>query len=109
MAKSRSNSTADLLAIPVPGHTRGHVVLLDRNKYLFTGDHLAWSERRGKGGGLIAFRMSRGTLGRNKPDPCGGLLDYRFEWVLPGHGRRVHLPADVMQRKLKDCVEWMSS
>src|SRR5215813_5705283 len=37
----------DLLAIPVPGHTRGHVVLLDRNKYLFTGDHLAWSERRG--------------------------------------------------------------
>src|SRR5437773_3855093 len=30
----------DLLAIPVPGHTRGHVVLLYRNKYLFTGDHL---------------------------------------------------------------------
>jgi hypothetical protein len=37
------------------------------------------------------------------------LLDYRFEWVLPGHGRRAHLPADVMQQKLKDCVEWMSS
>ena len=30
---------ADLLAIPVPGHTRGHTVLLYRNRFLFTGDH----------------------------------------------------------------------
>lgn len=28
----------DLLAIPTPGHTRGHVVFLYRNKFLFTGD-----------------------------------------------------------------------
>ena len=32
----------DLLVIPVPGHTRGHVVYLYKNKFLFTGDHLAW-------------------------------------------------------------------
>src|ERR1044071_8874236 len=32
-----------LLVIPTPGHTRGHSVLLYRDKYLFTGDHLAWS------------------------------------------------------------------
>src|SRR5689334_10665489 len=43
----------DLLVIPTPGHTRGHVVFLYRNKFLFTGDHLAWSDNRG---GLIAFR-----------------------------------------------------
>src|SRR4030095_6686312 len=43
----------DLLAIPVPGHTRGHVVFLYRDKFLFTGDHLAWSDNRK---GLIAFR-----------------------------------------------------
>src|SRR5215831_6011604 len=55
----------DLLTIPVPGHTRGHVVLLYRNKFLFTGDHLAWSDNRR---GLIAFAMSRGTLGPNKQD-----------------------------------------
>ena len=35
----------DLLVIPTPGHTRGHVVFLYRNKFLFTGDHLAWSPR----------------------------------------------------------------
>ncbi|MGL4551656.1 MAG: 4Fe-4S domain-containing protein [Gemmataceae bacterium] len=25
------------------------------------------------------------------------LADYRFEWVLPGHGQRVHLPAREMR------------
>jgi hypothetical protein len=35
------------------------------------------------------------------------LLDYRFEWVLPGHGRRAHLPAADMRRSLNDCITWM--
>src|SRR5215470_10562894 len=43
----------DLLVIPTPRDTRGHAVLLHRNKFLFTGDHLAWSRRRGH---LVAFR-----------------------------------------------------
>ena len=37
---------ADILAIPTPGHTRGHVVFLYKDKFLFTGDHLAWSPAR---------------------------------------------------------------
>ena len=97
---------AELLAIPVPGHTRGHVVLLYRNKYLFTGDHLAWSERRGS---LIAFRNVSWYSWPEQTRSMRKLLDYRFEWVLPGHGRRAHLPADQMREKLKDCVDWMSS
>ena len=43
----------DFLVIPTPGHTRGHAVLLYRDKYLFTGDHLAWSPNRKS---LTAFR-----------------------------------------------------
>jgi hypothetical protein len=35
------------------------------------------------------------------------LLDYRFEWVLPGHGRIGHAPADEMHRHLQRCVAWM--
>ena len=31
------------LAIPGPGHTRGHMCLLVENRFLFTGDHLWWS------------------------------------------------------------------
>ena len=94
----------DLLAIPVPGHTRGHVVLLYKNKFLFTGDHLAWSGNRG---GLIAFRDVAWYSWPEQTKSMKRLLDFRFEWVLPGHGRRAHQPQDAMHRSLIDCIEWM--
>ncbi|HEY2381834.1 MAG TPA: MBL fold metallo-hydrolase [Terriglobia bacterium] len=94
----------DLLVIPVPGHTRGHVVLLYKNKFLFTGDHLAWSDNRG---GLIAFRDVAWYSWPEQTKSMKRLLDYEFEWVLPGHGRRAHQPRDVMRRKLIDCISWM--
>jgi glyoxylase-like metal-dependent hydrolase (beta-lactamase superfamily II) len=94
----------DFLAIPVPGHTRGHVVLLYRNKFLFTGDHLAWSDNRR---GLIAFRDVAWYSWREQTKSMKRLLDLRFEWVLPGHGRRAHQPEDVMHRSLIDCIAWM--
>ena len=37
----------DLWVIPVPGHTRGSVAYLYRQKYLFSGDHLWWSANVG--------------------------------------------------------------
>ncbi len=95
---------ADLLAIPVPGHTRGHVVLLYRNKYLFTGDHLAWSDRQR---GLIAFRDVAWYSWPEQTRSMKRLLDYRFQWVLPGHGRRGHQSEGVMHRELLRCIEWM--
>jgi glyoxylase-like metal-dependent hydrolase (beta-lactamase superfamily II)/ferredoxin len=95
----------DLLAIPVPGHTRGHVVLLYRDKYLFTGDHLAWSDRRG---GLVAFRDVAWYSWREQTESMKRLLNHRFEWVLPGHGRRGHQLPDVMHKRLEECVNWMS-
>jgi glyoxylase-like metal-dependent hydrolase (beta-lactamase superfamily II)/ferredoxin len=94
----------DLVAIPVPGHTRGHVVLLYRNKFLFTGDHLACSDKRG---GLIAFRDVSWYSWPQQTQSMKRLLDFRFEWVLPGHGRRGHQPQDVMREKLIECIEWM--
>jgi len=92
----------DLLVIPTPGHTRGHAVLLYREKYLFTGDHLAYEDDR-----LEAFRDVCWYSWREQTQSMRRLLDYRFEWVLPGHGRRGHQPSDVMHRKLIDCIHWM--
>jgi glyoxylase-like metal-dependent hydrolase (beta-lactamase superfamily II) len=94
----------DLKAIPVPGHTRGHTVLLYKDRFLFTGDHLAYDEDAGE---LEAW-----------PDVCWyswtaqtasmrRLLDERFEWVLPGHGRRHHASAPTMRDALRRLVEWM--
>lgn len=74
----------ELLLIPTPGHTRGHVVFLYRDTYLFTGDHLAWSERRGH---LYAFRNACWYSWSEQIRSMERLLDYSFEWVLPGHGR----------------------
>jgi glyoxylase-like metal-dependent hydrolase (beta-lactamase superfamily II)/ferredoxin len=96
--------TSDLLMIPTPGHTKGHAVYLYRDKFLFTGDHLAWSERRGH---LYAFRDACWYSWNEQIRSMERLLDYRFEHVLPGHGRPIHLPADEMRRSLERCIAWM--
>jgi glyoxylase-like metal-dependent hydrolase (beta-lactamase superfamily II)/ferredoxin len=95
---------SDLVCIPTPGHTRGHQVLLYRNQALFTGDHLAWSPARQT---LIAFRDVCWYSWSKQIASMARLLDYRFEWVLPGHGRMHHAPADEMHDHLQRCVEWM--
>ena len=96
----------DLLAIPVPGHTRGHVVLLYRNQYLFTGDHLAGSNGRRD---LTAFRSVAWYSWREQTESMKRLLEFRFEWVLPGHGRRGHLSEEAMHQKLVECIQWMET
>ena len=94
----------DLLGIPVPGHTRGHVVLLYRNRFLFTGDHLAWSPNRNS---LIAFRNACWYSWAEQTRSMEKLLAHDFEWVLPGHGRIHHESAPVMRQHLERCIEWM--
>jgi glyoxylase-like metal-dependent hydrolase (beta-lactamase superfamily II)/ferredoxin len=96
----------DLLLIPTPGHTRGHQVLLYRDKVLFTGDHLSWSPER------QTLRAHRNYCWDSWPEQTRSmerLLGYRFEWVLPGHGRIGHGSADEMHEHLRRCVEWMKS
>lgn len=96
----------DLLAIPVPGHTRGHVVLLYRNRFLFTGDHLAWSPNRNS---LIAFRRACWYSWTEQIKSMEKLLDYEFEWVLPGHGRIHHDNVAHMHTELERCIDWMKT
>ncbi len=96
----------DLIAIPVPGHTRGHAVLLYRNKFLFTGDHLAWSPNRNA---LIAFRSACWYSWTEQTKSMAKLLDHEFEWVLPGHGRIHHDSAAKMRAHLQRCIEWMKT
>jgi len=96
----------DLLVIPVPGHTRGHVVYLYRNKFLFTGDHLAWSPSRQT---LTAFRSVAWYSWAEQTRSMAKLLNYEFEWVLPGHGDIHHAAAPTMQDHLKRCLAWMKA
>ncbi|MGL4620174.1 MBL fold metallo-hydrolase [Chroococcidiopsis sp.] len=95
---------SDLLVIPVPGHTRGHTVLLYKDKFLFTGDHIAWDDDDQVLAGFpgVCWYSWSELIKSNYR-----LLDYSFEWVLPGHGRRYHADAATMRHKLKEGIEWM--
>src|SRR2546426_1088588 len=92
---------ADLVVIPTPGHTRGHLVLLYRDRFLFTGDHLAWSPEKQT---LTAFRDVCWYSWPEQTRSMERLLAYRFEWVLPGHGHIQHSSAEAMQAHLQPCV-----
>jgi glyoxylase-like metal-dependent hydrolase (beta-lactamase superfamily II)/ferredoxin len=94
----------DLVMIPTPGHTRGHCVFVYRDEFLFTGDHLAWNERKNR---LYAFRDACWYSWSEQIESMSRLLAYRFSWVLPGHGRPIHLDAGRMHDELDRCVGWM--
>ena len=97
----------DLVAIPAPGHTRGHAVLLYKEKFLFTGDHLAWSARRRA---LTAFRDACWFSWTEQIRSMEKLLDFRFEWVLPGHGWRWQAASpEAMKEELAKCIAWMKT
>ena len=87
--------------IPVPGHTAGSMCLLYRDRFLFTGDHLWWDpehRRLDSPRQLVwdaeALFHSIATLGQ-----------FAFEWVLAGHGGRIHLPQAQMQEALRDLIQ----
>jgi len=94
----------DLLAIPVPGHTRGSIALLYRDEILFTGDHL-WGT--GNGGGLDASSSVCWYSWAEQTRSMERLLAFDFEWVLPGHGPRFHAPARRMRAALEDLIARM--
>lgn len=94
----------DFLMIPTPGHTAGHCVLLFRQRFLFTGDHLAWDrhERR-----LDASPDYCWYSWPRQIESMERLAGFSFEWVLPGHGQRVRLPRDEMRQQMTRLVERM--
>ncbi len=85
------------LAIPTPGHTAGHMVLLSQDRFLFTGDHLDYDRDEQR---LAASHDYCWYSWPQQIESIEKLASFHFEWVLPGHGQRVHLPADEMRRQL---------
>lgn len=85
------------LAIPTPGHTRGHCGLLAGDRFLFSGDHVYWSRARGR------LHASRDVCWHSWSEQRASveLLDrFSFEWILPGHGERAYFPRSEMRRQI---------
>ncbi|WP_447971052.1 MBL fold metallo-hydrolase [Nitrospira sp. M1] len=91
----------DLQIIPVPGHTAGSMALLYKEKYLFTGDHLWWDRENNELGMPSRLVWNAQHLLESTKSLC----DFAFEWVLPGHGDRIHLQQNQMQEELSRLVE----
>jgi glyoxylase-like metal-dependent hydrolase (beta-lactamase superfamily II)/ferredoxin len=94
----------DFRIIPPPGHTPGHCCLLCRDRFLFAGDHLWWERGEQR---LGASRSHCWYSWPEQTESMARLLNYPFEWVLPGHGQSAKRPAAVMNEKLRDLVNSM--
>ncbi|KAL8252773.1 hypothetical protein R6Q59_036466 [Mikania micrantha] len=77
----------DIQLIHTPGHTEGSVCLFYKPlKVLFTGDHLALATDESK---LAIFEKYNFYSVPTQLESVALLLELEFEWILPGHGRRV--------------------
>jgi glyoxylase-like metal-dependent hydrolase (beta-lactamase superfamily II)/ferredoxin len=94
----------DFLAIPTPGHTAGHCVLLFGGRFLFTGDHLDWDRHEKRLDASYDYCWYSWEL---QTESMRRLAGFSFEWVLPGHGQRVHLPEGEMRRQMEELVARM--
>jgi glyoxylase-like metal-dependent hydrolase (beta-lactamase superfamily II) len=94
----------DFKIIVTPGHTRGHMVLLYKNNVLFTGDHLSYDAEEEI---LCAHARHCWYSWKEQIKSMKKLTQYDFEWVLAGHGNRIHLAKDRMRQKLDDLIERM--
>jgi glyoxylase-like metal-dependent hydrolase (beta-lactamase superfamily II) len=82
------------------------MVLLYRNKFLFTGDHLAWSPTKKT---LTAFRSVAWYSWSKQVRSMEKLRAFQFEWVLPGHGRIHNDTPESMSAHLERCISWMKA
>ena len=93
-----------LLALPAPGHTKGSVLYLLEQRFLFSGDSLYWSRTRGR---LSAFRDACWYSWEEQRRSLARLREQAFSWVLPGHGNRARGEPAALRRQLDELVERM--
>jgi glyoxylase-like metal-dependent hydrolase (beta-lactamase superfamily II)/ferredoxin len=84
-------------AIPTPGHTAGSICLHYADRFLFTGDHMEWDPAARR---VAAYRDYCWYDWDRLVRSTRRLRDRRFEWLLPGHGHPVHLPASDMHAQI---------
>ncbi len=97
----------EFLIFPTPGHTKGHCVLLYKNRYLFTGDTLYWDRERER---LDVFSPRYCWYSwEEQTKSMAKMTDLTFQWVLPGHGQRAQVSPDQAGQQLLAIVERMQA
>lgn len=96
----------ELKLIHTPGHTKGHIVILYKNKFLFTGDHIFYDQN------LNLLTSSKSVCWYSWNDQIHStrkLLQYQFEWLLPGHGGWGRDAPYKMNQQLIHLIDQMES
>ena len=96
----------DVVAFPVPGHTKGSVLYLLAGHLLFSGDSLSWNPEREQ---LSAFREACWYSWEEQTKSLGRFADsdLRFDRLFCGHGWNHDLAADGFHRHLTELVARM--
>lgn len=95
----------ELRAVHTPGHSKGDLCFVYRDKFLFTGDVLAHSPALGH---LIAHRIECWKDWSELTRNILSLQSQRFLWVLPGHGDWRHFSTEEeAQSAVRECAAWM--
>ena len=92
---------SDLKIIMTPGHTIGHMNLLYKEKFLFTGDHLFVNPDSGQ------VRASKSYCWYSWAEQIKSLeklTQEKFEWILPGHGGWGYFGVEGSHYKIKELV-----
>ncbi|MFC8828699.1 MBL fold metallo-hydrolase [Streptomyces sp. NPDC057137] len=91
--------TEGVVAHPLPGHTRGSVVYVADERYCFSGDSFYWS--RTTGDIEVVENVTWYSIEELAASLARTVDTLRFEWLLPGHGDRTHLPAAESHRRMR--------
>lgn len=93
----------DFTLIPAPGHTEGHMMMLYKNKYLFSGSSLAFEAGESKL--ELCDPLSTWYSYEEQIMSMEKLLNFEFEWLLPVHGESAHLDKKQMKEKLQEAID----
>ncbi len=102
--RDATTAAAGVLAIPVPGHTRGSMAYLVDDEALFSGDSVYFSRGLGR---LSAFSGAVWYSWKEQAASLERLAAHRFAWVLPGHGDRRRADEATMHAQLLELVARM--
>jgi glyoxylase-like metal-dependent hydrolase (beta-lactamase superfamily II) len=89
---------------PSPGHTEGSICLHVEDKFLFTGDTLAWQRDWEQ---VYAFRRACWYDWSILVDSVERLKALPFRWLLPGHGAPIELAEGTSSVEMQRCLDWM--
>ena len=85
-------------AHPLPGHTEGSVLYLADETCCFSGDSFYWSRTDDEI--AVAESVTWYSITALAESLAHTAPRVRFEWLLPGHGDRKHLPAEEFARRM---------